>query len=135
MGIANIIVDDARPPVATTTPPLNGHAKARPQPFGHWQGDDLVLSIQLQPRASRDEIVGQHGDRLKIRITSPPVDGKANSHLIRYLASEFAVAKSAISLISGNSSRSKRLRIHAPTRIPATLTKHAASPPTDSYRT
>lgn len=90
-------------------------------PFGSWQGDDLLLSIHIQPRASRDEIIGQHGDSLKIRITSPPVDGKANSHLIRYLAKQFAVPKADITLISGNSSRSKRLRIHAPARLPDAL--------------
>lgn len=91
------------------------------RPFGRWQGDDLLLNIQLQPRASCDEIIGSHGDNLKIRITSPPVDGKANSHLIRYLAKQFAVPKSDVTLICGDSSRSKRLRVHAPARLPEAL--------------
>ena len=47
----------------------------------------LVLNIYLQPKASRDHIIGLHGlDELKISITAPPVDGKANKHLIKYLA-------------------------------------------------
>jgi uncharacterized protein (TIGR00251 family) len=59
-----------------------------------WDGQDLILDLHVQPRASRDEIVGVIGDRLKVRITAPPVDGKANQHLIAYLAKQFRVAKS-----------------------------------------
>ena len=52
-----------------------------------WQDDNLILNIRLQPRASCDEIVAIQADgRLKIRITAPPVDGKANDHLLQFLA-------------------------------------------------
>jgi uncharacterized protein (TIGR00251 family) len=51
-------------------------------PWYRWDGADLVLDCHLQPRSSADELVGDHGDALKIRITAPPVDGKANAHLV-----------------------------------------------------
>lgn len=83
-----------------------------------WQGEDLLLNVRLQPRASRDEIVGPHGDALKIRITAPPVEGQANAHLIRFLADSFGVTRSAVTLLSGDAARSKRLRVHKPLRLP-----------------
>jgi len=84
-----------------------------------WQDDRLLLSIRLQPRASCDEIVGPHGtESLKIRITAPPVDGKANQHLIKYLAKAFGVAKGQVTLLSGTTGRDKRLAIDSPTKIP-----------------
>jgi uncharacterized protein (TIGR00251 family) len=83
-----------------------------------WQGEDLLLTVRLQPRASRDEIVGPHGDALKIRITAPPVEGQANAHLIRFLATAFDVSRSQVSLVSGDTARSKQLRVHAPRRLP-----------------
>lgn len=83
-----------------------------------WQGEDLILSVRLQPRASRDEIVGPHGDALKIRITAPPVEGQANAHLLRFLAETFAVGRGEVTLLSGDTARSKRLRIHAPGQLP-----------------
>ena len=47
-----------------------------------WESDDLLLSLRVQPRASQDEFVGPHGDHFKVRITAPPVEGKANAHLV-----------------------------------------------------
>jgi len=86
--------------------------------YCRWDGDDLILNVRVQPRASRDEIVGPHGDDLKIRITAPPVDGRANTHLIRFLAKIFAVPRGRVALLTGDSGRSKRLRISAPNRLP-----------------
>ena len=76
-----------------------------------WQGNDLLLSVSIQPRARQDEICGVYGETLKIRITAPPVDGKANAHLIAFLARQCGVSKAAVTVISGESSRHKRLRI------------------------
>lgn len=90
-----------------------------PQSWCRWDGDDLWLAVHVQPRAKRDEIVGAHGDRLKIRITAPPVEGQANLHLIRFLAECFGVPASAVELTAGTSGRDKRLRIHKPRRLPA----------------
>lgn len=76
-----------------------------------WQGTDLLLWVTVQPRARQDELCGIHGDTLKIRITAPPVDGKANAHLCAYVASLCGLNKSAVIVISGETSRRKRLRI------------------------
>jgi len=84
-----------------------------------WQDDDLLLSVRVQPKASRDEIIGPHENALKIRITAPPVDGKANTHLIRFLAKTFGVPKSRVEIVSGETGRLKRLRIQAPRVLPA----------------
>ena len=89
--------------------------------FYHWQDDDLLLDCHLQPGAKRAEFAGQHGERLKIRISAPPVDGKANEALIRFLADAFAVSRQQVSLLSGQSSRQKRLRIQTPRQLPAEL--------------
>ncbi len=83
-----------------------------------WDGDDLILPVLLQPKASRDKFVGWQGDELKITITAPPIDGKANTHLIKFLAKQFKVAKGAITIEAGELSRHKRLRIHAPKKLP-----------------
>lgn len=55
--------------------------------------DGLVLRLYIQPKASRDSIVGLHGDEVKVAITAPPVDGQANSHLVKFLGKQFRVAK------------------------------------------
>jgi len=89
-----------------------------PAPWYHWKGDDLVLAIHLQPGSSRDTLAGTHGERLKIKITAAPVDGRANDHLIRYLARLFDVPCSRVDLLAGRSSRSKRVRISRPGRLP-----------------
>lgn len=84
-----------------------------------WQGDTLLIDIRIQPRASCDEIVGpQESRHLKVRITAPPVDGKANRHLIKFLAKAFGVAKGQVLIIKGLKGREKRLAITAPGRFP-----------------
>ena len=88
--------------------------------YYQWQGERLVLQLRVQPRASRDEIVGPHGEEaLKVRITAPPVEGKANTHLIRFLAKSFGVPHSQVTLLGGDSSRTKRIAIESPLRLPA----------------
>ncbi|MGR5096922.1 DUF167 family protein YggU [Vibrio maritimus] len=81
-------------------------------------GDDLILRIYVQPKASRDKLVGEHGDEFKVAITAPPVDGKANAHLSKYLAKQFKVAKGQVVIEKGELGRHKQLRIIAPTQIP-----------------
>jgi uncharacterized protein (TIGR00251 family) len=89
--------------------------------FYRWDGDALILDCHLQPKASNDAFAGLHGERLKIRLTAPPVDGKANAHLLAFLAESFGVAKSQVSLLSGQQSRQKRVRIQTPATLPAEL--------------
>ncbi|ASF98983.1 MULTISPECIES: DUF167 family protein YggU [Vibrio] len=84
-----------------------------------WQeGEDLILKLYIQPKASRDSIVGLHGEELKIAITAPPVDGKANAHLTKFLAKQFKVAKGLIEIEKGELGRHKQVRIHSPHVIP-----------------
>lgn len=78
----------------------------------------LTLKLHVQPKASKDEWCGLHGDRLKLRIKAAPIAGKANQHLIEFIAREFAVSKSACELIAGASGREKRIAITAPKKLP-----------------
>jgi len=89
--------------------------------FYQWRGDELLLDLHLQPGASRIGFAGLHGERLKIRISAPPVDGKANRMLMAFLSEAFAVGKQQVSLLSGQSSRQKRIAIRAPQQLPAEL--------------
>ncbi|SHI09995.1 DUF167 family protein YggU [Ferrimonas marina] len=85
------------------------------------QGESLLLNLYIQPKASRDALVGEHGDEFKVAITAPPVDGKANSHLIKYLAKQFKVAKGQITIVKGELGRHKQLRIDQPKAIPSAI--------------
>jgi uncharacterized protein (TIGR00251 family) len=84
-----------------------------------WADGDLILVCHLQPKASKSEFAGLHGDALKIRIQAPPVEGKANTELIKFLAKQFAVSKRDIDIISGELNRHKRVRISNPQTLPA----------------
>lgn len=81
----------------------------------------LQLRVYLQPKASRDEMIGLHGDEFKIAITAPPIDGKANVHLIKFIAKQFAVAKSNVSIIKGKLNRHKTVHVLHPKQIPAPI--------------
>jgi uncharacterized protein (TIGR00251 family) len=83
-----------------------------------WDGEDLLISVRVQPRARRDELGEPLGDELKVRITAPPVDGKANEHLVRFMADSFGVPIARVTLLAGGQGRSKRLCVAAPSRLP-----------------
>jgi uncharacterized protein (TIGR00251 family) len=84
-----------------------------------WRDDeDVVLKLYIQPKASRDQIVGLHGDEIKVAITAPPIDGKANVHLAKYLAKQFKVAKTHVVIEKGELGRHKQVRIHTPSQLP-----------------
>ncbi len=72
----------------------------------------VTLLLQVQPRASRNQIVGLQGEALKIKLTSPPVDGAANKCCCEYLAKLFGIAKGRVELVSGEKSRQKRVLLH-----------------------
>lgn len=85
---------------------------AAPPPCLSADATGLVsLTVYVQPRASRVGIAGLHDGRLKLAITSPPMEGQANSQVIGFLAKLFRVPKGGISLESGSQGRSKRLTI------------------------
>jgi uncharacterized protein (TIGR00251 family) len=69
----------------------------------------IILKVFIQPRSSKNMIAGQHGDTLKIKLTAPPVDDAANKMCIQYLAKCLKIPKSSIEIISGHTSRTKRL--------------------------
>lgn len=71
-----------------------------------------IISIKITPKASKSEIVGWENEVLKIRISEVPEKGKANIELIRLLAKEYKLPKSAITIISGETSRLKRVKIN-----------------------
>lgn len=75
------------------------------------QGDGIIVDVSIVPRASRSEVVGLHDDVLKIRIAAPPVDGAANAELVKLLARIFSVSKSEITIVGGETSRKKRIKI------------------------
>ena len=85
-------------------------------------GDGLVLELHVQPGARRTEVAGIHGAgaqaRLKVRLAAPPVDGKANAELLRFLAGAFGVPRRAVTLLRGETSRQKTVRIESPARRP-----------------
>jgi uncharacterized protein (TIGR00251 family) len=74
-------------------------------------GDGIIISLHIQPRASKNEICGVMDNELKIRLTSPPVDGAANKLCREFLADIFDVPKSAVDIIAGETSRHKRVCI------------------------
>jgi len=71
----------------------------------------VVFNVQVVPRASRSEIIGEHNGALRVRIAAPPVDGAANEELIRILARTFKVPQRAIQIMSGHTGRTKRVGI------------------------
>jgi len=85
------------------------------------EGDDVVLSLHIQPGAKQTEVVGPHGEMLKIRLAAPPVDGKANTALLGFITEKInaggavrkkvGAGRTAVALIGGHTSRSKRVRI------------------------
>lgn len=81
----------------------------------------IRLRIFLQPKASRDQIVGLHGEELKIAVTSQPVEGQANAHLLKFLSKLFKVPKSVIVLEKGELQRYKQIFIPSPKAIPAEI--------------
>ncbi len=71
----------------------------------------LIFNVRVVPRASKSEIVGEMDGTLKVRIASAPVDGAANAELIKILSKKFGVAKSAVEILSGQTSKQKQVRV------------------------
>ncbi|MDH5298552.1 MAG: DUF167 domain-containing protein, partial [Desulfobulbaceae bacterium] len=71
----------------------------------------LSLAVHVQPKASKERVAGLHGGAVKLCITAPPVEGKANEAVVELVARLFHLSKSKVTLLSGLQSRSKRLRL------------------------
>ncbi|MDX1411465.1 MAG: DUF167 family protein [Nitrospirales bacterium] len=85
----------------------------------------IVLNVYIQPRASRTEYVGVHGNALKFRISAPPIEGLANEALCGYLAKELRISKGAVVIFSGHQARQKRVLLKgvSPEQVRGTLLK------------
>lgn len=84
----------------------------------------ITLTLHIQPGAKKTEVAGRHGDALKIRLAAPPVDGKANEALLRFIADTLGLPKSAVSLKSGQTSRQKVVELVG--AAPSTLARLVA---------
>lgn len=71
----------------------------------------VLVRIHAQPGANRSQVVGLHGDAIKVKLAAPPADGRANAELCRFLAVELGVRPAAVAMVSGESNRSKRVRV------------------------
>jgi len=89
--------------VLPSEPPVWAH-------FDHGAGAWL-LELHIQPGAKSTGVVGEHGDRLKLKISAPPVDNKANAFLLDWVASQLGMPKSAVSLVRGAASRQKTVAV------------------------
>ena len=93
------------------------------------QGRDgaAIFSVRVQPRASMDEVVGEMGGALKVRLQAPALENRANQALIEFLAQLLKTPKSAVRILSGDRSRTKRIEIRGVTQqqIQALLPKEA----------
>jgi hypothetical protein len=78
---------------------------------GRRDGRDLILEVRVQPRASRSGFDGLHGDRVRVRLQAPPVDGRANAALVEFLAEAFGVPRARVTIEYGLAGRDKRVRI------------------------
>jgi hypothetical protein len=80
-----------------------------------WKNDELYLDIYLKPRSKKNAAIGLHNNKLKILLTSPPVDNAANEHLVEFLAKYFHVAKKQVTIIKGAASSNKTVCIKGAT--------------------
>lgn len=74
-------------------------------------GDAVRFNVHVQPKASRSEVAGLHGDSLKVRLSAPPVDGAANEALVDLLARLFTVSRRAVRIVAGATSRAKIVEV------------------------
>ena len=76
----------------------------------------VIFSVRVQPRASKDEIAGEMGGAMKIRLRAPAVEDRANEALVEFLAGLLKTSRSAVSILSGERGRAKRIEIRGVTR-------------------
>ncbi|CCW17636.1 protein of unknown function DUF167 [Sphingobium indicum BiD32] len=89
--------------------------------FFWWENDTLVINILGKPSARSDAIGKSKGRQLMVSVTAAPKLGRATDHMVRFLAGEFGVSTSAITVVYGRMNVNKQLRIEAPTKLPAVI--------------
>jgi len=77
----------------------------------HETAEGVTFAVKVQPRARRNAVVGELGDALKVALTAPPVDGKANEACVEFFAEALRVSRSSVAIVSGQSSRNKVIRV------------------------
>ena len=77
----------------------------------------IAFAVKVQPRARRNAVTGSVGDALKLALTAPPVDGRANQALIEFLAELFEIPRASVTIASGETSRNKMVRISGVSRL------------------
>lgn len=86
-------------------------SEREPPIWARRDGTDWLLELHVQPGAKVTAAVGEHGGRLKLKIAAPPVDNKANTHLLAWLAAQLDVPRSAVRLVRGEASRQKTVAV------------------------
>lgn len=86
-----------------------------------WRGHTLVCRLRVQPRASREGFAGPLGDRLRVRVQAPPVDGRANQAVVEFMARSCGVPRARVRLVSGEQGRNKLVEVERPARLPPAL--------------
>ncbi|MHB0973377.1 MAG: DUF167 domain-containing protein [Thiobacillus sp.] len=84
---------------------------SEPPVWARRDGAGWLLELHVQPGAKSTSVVGEHGGRLKLKISAPPVDNKANVHLLTWLAAQLGVPRSAVRLVRGEASRQKTVAV------------------------
>ena len=104
---------------------LKGYNASAKDCIANQKGDSIALSVYVQPRASSTRVAGMHGKAIKICVTAPPVDDKANGAVIHFFADLFGVPKSAVSIKSGRQGRNKKVLINnlTPEKAQETLSR------------
>jgi uncharacterized protein (TIGR00251 family) len=104
--------------LARKPPSSPGRAPQPARTAGASGGDALVITVKVKPRSPVSELLREASGEWVARLKSPPVDGKANAELIALIAQRFGCAKAAVSIVSGASARTKRVRLAGVARIP-----------------
>jgi uncharacterized protein (TIGR00251 family) len=91
--------------------------------------DGSIIEVHVLPQGRKNEIIGLYNDRLKVKIDAPPVDGKANACLLRFLAEVLKVKISSLELIKGEASRQKQVKVYqlSPQEIDRLIFKRTTS--------
>ena len=76
------------------------------------RGGAIIFTVRVVPRASRSSIEGEHDGAVRVRVAAPPVDGAANEELVLTLARALGVARRAVEITSGHTSKLKQVRVH-----------------------
>ncbi len=89
----------------------------------------LVCRLRVVPRSSVTAFAGIHGDRLKVRVCAPPLEGRANAELLAFLARQFGVPRRRTRLTAGDASRDKTVEIDTPAKLPGAVAAALGLPP------